>query len=93
VPRSSINADLVGLAGGAGPLAGCARVKLDAGKPLEALHLLDIALSVYPADADALNVKKDALTTLLSQSGGSNLSEIMWLKSEIAAVDAALAAQ
>jgi hypothetical protein len=36
-------------------------------------------------------VKKDALQVLLGQSGGANLSEVMWLKSEIAAAEAALA--
>jgi hypothetical protein len=36
-------------------------------------------------------VKKDALERLLADCGGQNLSETMWLKSEIAAVEAALA--
>ena len=48
VPRSSINADLVELAGGAGPLATRARQKLSEGRPLEAMHLLDIALGAEP---------------------------------------------
>ncbi|MFT3930678.1 MAG: MBL fold metallo-hydrolase [Spongiibacteraceae bacterium] len=90
VPRSSINADLVELAGGATPLATRARQKVSEGKPLEALHLLDIALAVEPKHTDGLNVKKDALNALLAKSGGSNLSETMWLKAEIAAVEAAL---
>lgn len=89
VPRSSINADLAELAGGAGKLAARARQKVAAGRPLEAIHLLDIALSAEPKHADALAVKKDALQRLLSESGGTNLSEVMWLKSEIAATDAA----
>jgi glyoxylase-like metal-dependent hydrolase (beta-lactamase superfamily II) len=91
VPRSSVSADLVELAGGAGPLAKRAREKLSEGRALEAMHLLDIALAAVPAHADALAVKKDALQSLLRDSGGSNLSETMWLKSEIAAVDLALA--
>ena len=37
-------------------------------------------------------MKKDALQVLLRESGGANLSETMWLKSEIAAAEAALAA-
>lgn len=90
VPRSSIDTDLVELAGGTGPLAKRARQKLAAGKPLEALHLLDIALGAEPAHADALVAKKDALQKLLEASGGSNLSEVMWLKSEITAVEKAL---
>jgi alkyl sulfatase BDS1-like metallo-beta-lactamase superfamily hydrolase len=90
VPRSSIHTDLVELAGGAGALAQRARQKLREGRALEAIHLLDIALGAVPADADALTVKKDALQSLLKDSGSSNLSETMWLKSEIAAVDAAM---
>ena len=92
VPRSSVDADVVELAGGAGKLAARARVKLDAGRPLEALHLVDIALGAERTNADALAVKKSALQVLLSESGGQNLSETMWLKSEIAGAEAALAA-
>ena len=91
VPRSSVDADLVDLAGGAGLLAARARTKLSAGRPLEALHLVDIALGAERTNPDALGVKKDALQVLLSESGGQNLSETMWLKSEIAAAEAALA--
>jgi alkyl sulfatase BDS1-like metallo-beta-lactamase superfamily hydrolase len=93
VPRSSIDADLVELAGGAAALAARARKKLDSGQPLEALHLLDVALGAERANPDALAVKKDALQVLLRDSGGQNLSETMWLKSEIAGAEAALAAR
>ena len=91
VPRSSVDADLVELSGGAGALAARARKKLDEGRPLEALHLLDIALGPDRTNPDALAVKKDALQALLRESGGQNLSETMWLKSEIAVTEAALA--
>ncbi|CAN7148697.1 MBL fold metallo-hydrolase [Phenylobacterium sp. LjRoot219] len=90
VPRSSVDKDLVELAGGAQILAGRAREKLNGGAPLEALHLLDVALGAEPSNSDALAVKKDALQRLLTESGGANLSETMWLKSEIAAAEAAL---
>jgi alkyl sulfatase BDS1-like metallo-beta-lactamase superfamily hydrolase len=92
VPRSSVDSDLVELAGGAGPLADRAKAKLAASRPLEAMHLLDIALGADPKHGTALTVKKTVLEQLLRDSGGNNLSEIMWLKSEIAAVEAALAA-
>ena len=84
VPRSAISADLVELARGADALAGRAHSHVEAGRPLEAIHLLDIALGVDPAHADALAVKKAALEQLLAASGSSNLSETMWLKAEIA---------
>jgi alkyl sulfatase BDS1-like metallo-beta-lactamase superfamily hydrolase len=92
VPRATIDADLAELAGGARVLAMRAKDKLNAGRPLEAIHLLDIALGAEPGNADALAVKKGSLERLLSESGGTNLSEVMWLKSEIAAAEAALAA-
>ena len=38
----------------------------------------------------ALTVKKGASQLLLERSGQSNLSETMWLRSEIAEVEAAL---
>jgi len=93
VPRSSVDADLAELAGGAGALAERARNKLNSGRPLEAMHLVDIALGADASDRVALVVKKDALEVLLRESGGTNLSETMWLKSEISAVEAALAPQ
>ena len=71
-------------------LAARAHQKLSEGRPLEAIHLLDIALTAEPAQHDALTAKKEALQILLRESGGTNLSETMWLNSEIAAVDAAL---
>jgi glyoxylase-like metal-dependent hydrolase (beta-lactamase superfamily II) len=90
VPRSSVNADLAELAGGASALATRAARKLAEDKPLEAIHLLDVALGAEPGNKEALAVKKSALERLLSASGGSNLSEVMWLKSEIAGTEAAL---
>jgi len=90
VPRSSVDADLVELAGGAGALAARARKKLTEGRPLEALHLLDVALGAERTNPDALAVKKEALQLLLRESGGQNLSETMWLKSEITAAETAL---
>jgi len=91
VPRSSVDADLVDLAGGPSKLAERAQAKLDAGAPLEALHLVGIALGAVPNDAASLRVKKAATEALLAASGGSNLSETMWLRSEIAEVEAKLA--
>jgi alkyl sulfatase BDS1-like metallo-beta-lactamase superfamily hydrolase len=90
VPRSAVHADLVELAGGARALAQRAKMHVQAGRPLEAIHLIDIALSGEPGQRDALVVKKDALEALLAASGSQNLSETMWLRSEIAATDALL---
>jgi alkyl sulfatase BDS1-like metallo-beta-lactamase superfamily hydrolase len=83
VPRSSVDADLVELAG-ADALAERARTKLAAGNPLEAMHLIDIVLAVAPSHTAGLSVKLQSLQQLLKASCGDNLSEVMWLRSEIA---------
>ena len=90
VPRSRVDADLVQLAGGAHALAARAVQKLNAGQPLEALQLLDVALGAEPQCRAALQAKKLALQKLLAESGAINLGETTWLRSEIAAVDALL---
>ena len=90
VPRSSVDADIVELAGGADALAHRAQAKLAAGLPLEAIHLTDIALGAMPANRAALCAKRAALEALLAASGGQNLSETMWLRAEIADAKALL---
>lgn len=90
VPRSAVDKDLVELVGGPDVLATRAGVHEAAGRPLEALHLLGIALGVVPSHRGALQVKHAALNALLAASGSKNLSETMWLKSEIAQTEAAL---
>lgn len=91
VPRSSVDSDLAELAGGADALAARANEKLERGQALEAMHLLDVALGATPGNRRALEIKGAVLKRLQAESGGSNLSETMWLKSELAAVEAALA--
>jgi alkyl sulfatase BDS1-like metallo-beta-lactamase superfamily hydrolase len=88
VPRAAVNADLAELAG-TGALVKRAQAHVDSDKPLEAIHLLDIVLAVEPANRDALAVKKASLEHLLIACTSQNLSETMWLKSEISAVEAA----
>ena len=88
VPRAAVNADLVELAG-TDALVKRAQAHVDSDKPLEAIHLLDIVLAVEPANRDALAVKKASLEHLLIACANRNLSETMWLKSEISAVEAA----
>ena len=91
VPRSSVHAELVELAGGATNFAARARALLDAGEPLKSLHLVDIVLGIEPGNKPALAVKRDASSLLLKQSGSTNLSETMWLRSEIAECERLLA--
>ena len=89
VPRSAVNADLAELAG-VGNLIARARQHVEGGRPLEAIHLLDIVRGADPGNRDALSLYKTAHEHLLVASGGGNLSETMWLKSEIAEVEALL---
>lgn len=86
-PRSSVSGDLAALAGGAGRLATRARERLAAGEPVEAMHLLEVALEAEPDNLEARAVKREALTVLLDRAAGINLSETMWLRSELAALD------
>lgn len=89
-PVSSVYSDLAELAGGADKVAARAKALLDADKPLEALHLVDVALALDAAEPLALAVKKRACQLLLARGGGVNLSETMWLKAEIAEAEKAL---
>ncbi len=90
VPGSAVAGDLVELAGGADALAARAEHYIADAKPLEALHLVQIALQAEPANERALRARVGAHQQLLEASGGENFSEVMWLKSEIAAAEAAL---
>lgn len=83
VPPSSIAGALAELAGGAERIAECARDFVRRGEPLEALHLLDVALAADAASLPARQLKRDALLLLDHQTGGRNLWERRWIASEI----------
>jgi alkyl sulfatase BDS1-like metallo-beta-lactamase superfamily hydrolase len=89
VPPSAVWGDIVELAGGADRLVERAGEHVDAGRPLEALHLVDIVSA--QASPSALQVKRRALQLLLKRSGNENFSEVRWLEQEISAVDTAIA--
>jgi alkyl sulfatase BDS1-like metallo-beta-lactamase superfamily hydrolase len=88
VPPSAVWDDLVELAGGSDRLIERAREHVDAGRPLEALHLIDTARA--GSDPTALNVKRGALRLLLDRSDNENFSEVRWLEQEMAAIDTAI---
>ncbi|KLO43381.1 beta-lactamase [Mycobacterium nebraskense] len=83
MPPSSVWSDVVDLVGGIAPLTERAALHVKVGRPLEALHLTDIALAHTPADPDTLAVKHQALEQLLAASGRVNHSEVQWLEQEI----------
>jgi alkyl sulfatase BDS1-like metallo-beta-lactamase superfamily hydrolase len=77
IPVDDAYPELVALAGGAERVAVQARQLLEQDNVMRALHLADIALSAEPDNAAALQVRLDALTTLLARSVNSN--EAGWL--------------
>lgn len=83
VPPSSVAPAIAELAGGAERIAECAATFVAQARPLEALHLLDIALAAEPGSPVALRIKRDALALLGSQSDGKNLWEQRWIAAEI----------
>ena len=81
VPYWSVHRDLVELAGGSDAVAERARTKLQAGLPLEAIHLTEIALSADPAHHGALAVSLEAHAAL--EAASVNFWETSWLRREI----------
>ncbi|HMK23122.1 MAG TPA: alkyl sulfatase dimerization domain-containing protein [Terriglobales bacterium] len=77
-PPSSIYPDLVKLAGGPEPLARLAVDKVDAGKPVEALHLTDVILAADPGNPVALKARIKALENLKEHC--ENFVEDGWLQ-------------
>jgi alkyl sulfatase BDS1-like metallo-beta-lactamase superfamily hydrolase len=78
LPPSSVYPDLVKLAGGPEPLVKLALEKVEAGKPVEALHLTDVVLAYDQTNSDALNARIKALDYLREKS--QNFVEDGWLQ-------------
>ena len=74
---SSVYPDLVKLAGGPESLAKLALEKVEAGKPVEALHLTDVILAYDQKNAAALNVRIKAMEYLKQHT--QNRVESGWL--------------
>ena len=90
VPPSAVSPDLVELAGGPAPVVARGRQKLEAGRPLEALHLAEAVLAADAGFVEALRLKLAATEALLAASTRENFSEVRWLESEIARIERAL---
>jgi alkyl sulfatase BDS1-like metallo-beta-lactamase superfamily hydrolase len=82
-PSSCIAPLIVKLVGNVEMLAEHAFALVEQGRPLEAIHLIDIALSAEPNNAVVREAKRDALNALLAQTSGRNLWERMWIASEL----------
>ena len=68
LPPSAVYPDLVRLAGGAEPVVKLALEKLEAGKPVEALHLTDVVLAYDWNNRIALEARLKALDYLRDHS-------------------------
>jgi alkyl sulfatase BDS1-like metallo-beta-lactamase superfamily hydrolase len=92
VPPTAIHDDLVELAGGAEAIASRARALFDAGKPLEALRLLDVAAGV--ASEAVLRTRIDVVESLLAsaRAGLNNYSEVGLLAADLRTSRSALKA-
>jgi len=80
VAPGSVATDIVNAAGAAA-LVEAARVHVDGGRPVEALHLTDLVLSASPGDRQASAVAIDAHQSLLA--GAENFWEKAWLTKSI----------
>jgi alkyl sulfatase BDS1-like metallo-beta-lactamase superfamily hydrolase len=78
LPASSVYPDLVKLAGGPDPVVRLALEKLEAGRPVEALHLTDVVLASDPNNSGALNARIKVLQNL--QDHSENFVESGWLE-------------
>ena len=74
-PPETVHADLCELAGGPDAVAARAREKLDAGEPLAAIHLAEVALSAEPGHRGAIEASLAAHERL------EEASENFWLTS------------
>ena len=87
-PPDAVHADLVALAGGPDPVVARARERLEAGEPVEALHLAEVALAGAADHRDALEVSRAAHRHLERES--ENFWLTSWLRREIASLGARL---
>ncbi|MEM7433585.1 MAG: alkyl sulfatase dimerization domain-containing protein [Myxococcota bacterium] len=90
VPGSVVRADLVELAGGPDPVVARARERLEAGEPVEAIHLAEVALLVAPNHVSGLEVMIAAHEKLESRSENFWLTQ--WLRKQLSDHRATLAA-
>ena len=92
VPPRAVWPELAELAGGPGcGRRAAAAAHVAAGRPLEAIHLTDIALSVDPSHRAAREAEIAALEELVERTEGKSYDELTWLESRLDAAHRALA--
>jgi alkyl sulfatase BDS1-like metallo-beta-lactamase superfamily hydrolase len=93
VPPDAVSPDWIELAGGSSPVLARASQRLDAGRPLEALHLVEAVERVEPDNREAVRLKLAATEKILADAGRENFSEVRWLESQISGLKAKLGEQ
>ena len=83
LPVSQVYPDVVKMAGGPQALVKRAGERLAGGQPVEALHLVEMALTAAPGFRPALEMRRDALALLLARHGGQNFQESGWLRARL----------
>lgn len=83
VPPWSVHAEVVDMAGGPVAISERAEIRLHAGEPVQALHLVDMALEADPENPSALHVRLAALYELLERGNDVNHYETYWLRHRI----------
>jgi len=82
----------LGRLAGPGKLAERAGTLLNDGKPLEAIHLAEVALAAEPGHRPSLEIYIAAHRRLLAESAPKNRWFLYWLTGEIADAERRLAA-
>ena len=90
VPQKAVWAELAELAGGPEALAKRAAAHVAAGRPVEALHLTDIALAADPSNRAVREAEISALDLLIDRGEGRYYDEIGWLENAIVEAKAAI---
>ena len=83
-PVSDMYGELAELSGGPDVLARRAAEHVQAGRPVQALHLVEIALAADANHRAALEARLAALELLLESAAGVNFYEVRWLTHRIA---------
>jgi alkyl sulfatase BDS1-like metallo-beta-lactamase superfamily hydrolase len=92
VPPSAAYPEMVALAGGVAAVAARSTATADAGEPVVAIHLAEMALAAEPDAPDALAAQLHAHRVLLAEVDGRNFWETGWLRTAIAALEDRLGA-
>ena len=71
------------MAGGADAVAARAQARVQAGEFLEALYLVDIAVSAEPDNRTVLSARLAALSGMAAEVGRRNFQEAGWLRYRI----------